>query len=338
MAAQDHVMDLLFGRWRSQVLHAGTKLDVFEHVGTTPMAADAIARDLGLDPELGYRLLRALCAIGLLHEGAGRKFAITEAGALLRSDHPASMRAMTLLEEGPEHYAIWGHLPDMVRDGKQNAFVRQYGRMAFDHTAVDDDYAARFNDAMSSYSNIQSALVVEALQERGLPENAHLCDVAGGYGHLMSNLLGACPTCTGTVIDLPGVVENSELLLAAAFGVGDRCTYVGGDMFEAVPAADVYFLKLILHDWNDDECVQILETMRRAANSGARVFIVEHLIPAHDTPHFSKLFDIHMMCWGTGRERSSEEYAALLERAGWGHVTTWYPQSRLMGLVEGAAD
>ena len=335
MDAQQLVVDLLFGRWRSQILYAGTTLGIFDLVSTTSLAADEIANKLKLDPKLTYRLLRALGAIGLLSEDAARCFSVTDAGAYLARDHPQSLRAMTLLEEGPELYRIWQHLPDMVRDGRQNAFVREYGHMAFDHTASDPDYDARFNDAMSSYSNIQSALVVEALSGSDIPKSSRLCDIAGGFGHLMGNLLTAYPGCTGMVFDLPGVVSQKNLLLAAGFGVAERCAYVGGDMFEAVPADDVYFLKLILHDWNDDECVQILETIRRNAETPARVFIVEHLITEPDTPHFSKLFDIHMMCWGTGRERSPAEYASLLERAGWQHSGTRYPASHLMGLVEG---
>ncbi len=336
MPAQDDVMDLIFGRWRSQTLHAGTKLGVFEAVGAEAKLAGDIARELALDPALSYRLMRALGALGLLQEEAGRRFSITEAGRLMRKDHPQSLRALTLLEEGPEHYALWNHLPEMVRDGKQNAFVREYGRMAFDHAAADGDYGGRFNEAMSSYSNVQSALVIEALATRGLPAGGHLCDIAGGYGHLMSSLLSAHEACTGSVIDLPEVVSDGDKLLAGSFGVAERCNYVGGDMFQSVPAADIYFLKLILHDWDDDECVQILESAHRASDDAARIFIVEHLITDPETPHFSKFFDIHMMCWGTGRERSSDEYAELLSRAGWSHVETWYPESRLMGLVEGA--
>lgn len=82
--------------------------------------------------------------------------------------------------------------------------------------------------------------------------------------------------------------------------------------------------------------MQILKNQYQAAKPGGRVFLVEHVIPDPDTPHFSKLFDIHMMCWGTGRERTEEEYASLLQKAGWKYQTTWYPASRAMEVVEGA--
>jgi O-methyltransferase domain len=94
-------------------------------------------------------------------------------------------------------------------------------------------------------------------------------------------------------------------------------------------------MKMILHDWNDAECERILQNASNAAPSGARMFIIEHVIPGPDTPHFAKLFDIHMMCWGTGRERTADEYGALLENSGWKYERTWFPQAKMMGVVEG---
>jgi hypothetical protein len=108
-------------------------------------------------------------------------------------------------------------------------------------------------------------------------------------------------------------------------------------MFREVPPADAYVLKMILHDWNDEECVKILCNIHRSCSSqDGKVFIVEHLITEPEKPHFSKLFDIHMMCWGSGRERTSKEYSMLLEQSGLEYVQTFYPQSGLIGVIEGA--
>jgi hypothetical protein len=143
------------------------------------------------------------------------------------------------------------------------------------------------------------------------------------------------PHLRGTVLELPSVLENTALLWADKLGVGDRCTYVPGDMFQAVPPADAYMVKRVIHDWNDAECLQILSTMHRAAPQHGRVLIMEQVVPGPETPHFSKLFDIHMLVWGTGVERTLEEYAALLARAGWTYRQTWYPASKMLGIVEG---
>jgi hypothetical protein len=106
-------------------------------------------------------------------------------------------------------------------------------------------------------------------------------------------------------------------------------------MFDAVCKADAYSLKMILHDWNDAECVKILSNIRKAATGKARVFVIEHIVPEHNVPHFSKLFDIHMMCWGTGQERTEAQYTSLLEQAGWTPAGSYYPANREIGIITG---
>jgi hypothetical protein len=156
----EQVIDLIFGRWRSQILAAGTELGIFDHLDTkAPRSASELAAATGLDATLLYRLLRAQSAIGLLSEDPSGGFMLTATGDLLRTTHPASLAPMARLEEGPQHYALWAHPPAMVKEGKQNAFVREFGRMAFDHAKVDRDYALRFDQAMTSYSAAQSVQV-----------------------------------------------------------------------------------------------------------------------------------------------------------------------------------
>jgi hypothetical protein len=105
-------------------------------------------------------------------------------------------------------------------------------------------------------------------------------------------------------------------------------------MFSDVPQADAYFMKMILHDWSDEECVAILSNIQKAARPGGRIFVVEHVVPGPQTSHFSKLFDIHMMCALTGKERTENEYADLFRQAGLKIVQTHYPSSRLIGVIE----
>lgn len=329
------VIDVILGRWKSQILYAGVKLGIFESVGAPAKNASEIAGELGLDPSLSYRLLRALASLGFLSEDEGRNFAITPMGELLRQDHPQTLRGVVLLEEGPVHYALWKHLVDMVRDGKQDGFVREFGRRIFDYHAQNLEYAQVFNYAMSSYSATHTRLVLEALKGYDFSKIGSLCDIGGGHGHLICNILREHPALKGTVLELEATIRDKELLWAHRMGLADRCSYVAGDMFREVPGADAYIMKMILHDWDDQECVAILSNIRKASAPGARVFIVEHVVPGPKTPHFSKLFDIHMMCALTGRERTEKEYAALLEDAGLRYAQTHYQPSCAIGVVEG---
>jgi hypothetical protein len=330
------VLDLLYGRWRSQTLYAGVKLGIFEVVAGDPIPAAEVAHELNLDSALSYRLLRALGSLGLLHEHRGRCFSVTEAGKVLRSVHPQSLRDVILLREGPEHTAVWKHLAAIVRDGTQNGFVREFGRTAFDYAALEPAYAEAFDAGMSSHSRLQTAWVLDALRDYDFASIAHLCDVGGGQGHLLCHLLVQHPHLVGTVLERPSVLEHTQALWAEKLQVGNRCRYVAGDMFVDAPSADAYIMKMILHDWSDKECVEILKNMHHRASQAGRIFIVEHVILDMDIKQFATLFDIHMMCWGTGRERTVQEYASLLQEAGWNYVASWFPASGVIGVIEGA--
>jgi O-methyltransferase domain/Dimerisation domain len=335
MSDYEKTLDIIFGRWRSQILYAGVKLGIFDCVTSVPKNATYIANELKLDCALTYRLLRALASLGLLRQELNHDFSITTQGELLRKDHPQTLRGISLLEESPEHYAIWKHLPDMIIDGKQDAFIREYGQKIFEYADRNPQYAKVFNQAMNSYSRIQTAFVSEALDGYDFSNIHHICDVGGGQGHLLCNLLQKYPHLKGSILELGSVTRNKDLLWASKMGLDERCTYVIGDMFNEVPPADAYIMKMILHDWSDDECVKILSNIHRSSPNERKVFIVEHLIPVPEIPHFSKFFDIHMMCVASGRERTIEEYTILLERSGWKHANTFHPRSGLMGVIEG---
>ena len=331
----EKAVDIILGRWKSQILYAGVKLGVFDSLRTAPKPASEIAQELGLDLSLSYRLLRALASIDFLNEKDGQIFSITPLGEYFRKDHPQTLRGVILLEEGPEHYAIWKHLVDIVKDGKQDGFVREFDMRIFDYLLQNQSYAEVFNNAMSSYSATHTKLVLEALKNYDFSRLHTLCDIGGGHGHLICNILQEHPQLKGTILELESTIKNKEMLWAVKMGLSDRCNYLAGDMFQEVPSSDAYIMKMILHDWSDDECVKILSNIQKASPTGGRVFIVEHVVPGPEIPHFSKLFDIHMMCALTGRERTEKEYAVLLENAGLQFIQTHYPASRTIGVIEG---
>ena len=334
--AAQHVTDLIFGRWRSQTLYAGVELGVFETVRNDPKHAVEVCDQLDLDRENGYRLLRALASLGLLEETEGRRFTLTEAGELLQSDHPMSLRGVARLEEGPTHYAAWTHLPEVVSEGGPDGFRREFGHPIFDHAGADPDYAERFNEAMTSLSRVESAWV-GGLLDGELDGVDHVCDVGGGHGHLLCSLLQGADGTEGTVLELPDVVADDQRHWHEPLDVDDRVEFVAGDFFEAVPGADAYLLKHILHDWSDEECVEILSTVREAAPEGARLFTCEHVVPGPNEPHLGKLFDVHMMVATGGRERTADEYAELYEQAGFEPVELHEAPEVPMAAVEGLA-
>jgi hypothetical protein len=196
---------------------------------------------------------------------------------------------------------------------------------------------------MSSYSSAQTNWVLDALDKYDFSNIHHICDIGGGTGHLLGNLLLKYPHVKGTVLELESVINEEESLLASKLGISERCSYVSGDMFDSssnsrIPSADAYIMKMILHDWSNEECVRILSNVYRSSPKHARLFIAEHLVPGPDEPDFSKLFDIHMMCVASGKERTVNEYSSLLQQSGWKYIQTLPPhqQSGLIEVIEGS--
>ena len=336
--SQDLVLQLFYGRWRSQTMHAGIALGIFETIGPSPVDGAQVAGRLGLNPALTRRLLRALASLGLLRSDDGRAFAATAAGELLRSDHPQSMRDAVLLREGKEHTAIWKHLPAIVRDGRQDGFAREFGMPAFEYAAREPAYGAAFDAGMSSQSNLQTQWTLQALHDYDFGTVGHLCDVGGGQGHLLCHLLLRHPHLRGTIVERAAAASPGRVPWAERLGVTERCTRVAGDMFVDVPPADAYIMKMILHYWNDEECIRILRNLRRRVGTPGRLFVVEHVIPDTGKPDFAALFDMHMMCWGTGQERTAAEYRGLIEESGWHFAAVRYAASEAIGVVEATAE
>jgi hypothetical protein len=72
----------------------------------------------------------------------------------------------------------------------------------------------------------------------------------------------------------------------------------------------------VLHDWDDASCVRILESIKRAAGPGARLVLIECVVPPGDEPHTAKLTDLIMLALTTGKERGATEWRELLSTAG----------------------
>ena len=135
------------------------------------------------------------------------------------------------------------------------------------------------------------------------------------------------------MFDLPYVVASAEGQLEAT-GVADRCTFVGGDFFAAVPAGgDAYVLSQILHDWDDEHCVAILERCRQAMPDHCKLLVVELVLPEGDEPSFGKWLDLHMLVLLGSRERTATEYDALFRAAGF-ELTRVVPTPPGPGVVE----
>ena len=146
-----------------------------------------------------------------------------------------------------------------------------------------------------------------------------LVDVGGGFGHLAIALLQRYPAMRARVLDLPEVVAIAERHAAGEDPrILDRLSFVGGDMFAEVPAADTYVLKAIVHDWDDASCLRVLDNCRAQLSDGGRILCGDNVLPPMGDTGGSgtKLLDMLMMVSLPGKERTEAEWRALYDAAG----------------------
>jgi SAM-dependent methyltransferase len=205
----------------------------------------------------------------------------------------------------------------------------------FEYVPHDPRYAATFHNAMVSYSAAEAFAVREELRNE-LTGPAVFCDVGGGYGYLLAELLRDRRQVSGIVFDLPQVTAEQERHVTRQEGLSGRCAHIAGDMFVSVPEADVYLLKHILHDWDDEECQRILSVVRKAAKPTTRLFICEFIVSDREESIFAKIVDIAMLCLTSGRERTVAEYTKLLSSTGWAIESTRLLNGPLV-IIEAAA-
>jgi hypothetical protein len=299
----------------SQALYVAAELGVADALAAGPLDAHALADAVGARADELARVVRALITSGVFTETDDGRFALNDAAACLQRDAPGDTRAV-VVNFGEEMYRAFGELLHTVRTG-QSGFEAVYGQPVFDYYTTHPEAEARGTARMRA----RSLLVARDLAAAELFAHAStVVDVGGGIGTVLAAVLQAHTGLSGVLYERSPVAKLAGPYLPEQ-GVADRCRTVEGDFFTRVPeGGDIYVLKSVLHDWDDDRCRTILTRCRAAMSPRARLIIVEFVLPDHttDDPGLvpGALLDLIMLAYAGGRERTRSEFAALLDAAG----------------------
>jgi hypothetical protein len=333
MSAQESAYFLVNGSHDfvySAALGTVAALGVADHLADGPRTAAELADATGCHGPFLRRVLRLVATRGAFHEDAAGRFALTPAGYALRSDAVPSVRDVVAMVTAR---AVWLPSSEMlaaVREGRPT-FEQIFGKQFFEHLAADDRDAAAFHRGMANYSQFAGRLDVDTYD---FPAAGVVVDVGGGQGVFLLEVLRANAGLRGVLFDQEYVLAEHRL---GELGADDRWRVVSGDFFAEVPAGgDVYVLKLVLHDWSDEECVRILRNCRRAMAPDGRVLVVESIVPPGNEPHFAKVLDVIMLLNLTGRERTESEFAQLFAAAGL-RLARVIPTAAVPSIIEAVA-
>lgn len=332
MTPTEQMLKMMSGLWVTRGIYVAAKLGISDHLTDGPKTAAELAAATSSHADSLYRILRMLAAVGIYSETEGKRFSLTPLSETLVTDAPGSLRPGAIAELGEIHYEAWGNIMHSVKTG-EIAFDHHYGKDVWQYFETDPAKAANFNRYMASSSEPLNQAISMKYDFTGV---GTLVDVGGGLGGMISAILAANPALKGIVFDAPSVVEKSKEFLAEK-GLAQRCEAVGGDFFKSVPAGgDVYSMRWILHDWEDEKALTILRNIHQVLPDNGKLLLAEAVVPEGPEPHFSKFFDLIMLTMTGGRERTETEWSELLGKAGF-KIERIIPTDSFLSIIEAVA-
>ena len=303
----DTLMQMAAGSLLCRSLHVVADLGVADALQDEPRPAAALAADISAHPQALERTLRLLSVYGVFEQRDDGTVAHTPASRLLRADHPQSMRAFVRMWGLPVMQAAYRHFDSALRTGRPGVeLIAPNG--IFEYFAGHPEEGKLFGECMTAKARAQVAGILAAYDFSGF---SVIADIGGGRGHLLQAVLESAPAARGVLFDLPHVIAEAGALAS------ERVALQAGDFFrDHLPSCDAYMLMEIIHDWDDERATAILKAVRAAAPAGAKVLLIEDIIPDRPGPHWTKTLDVVMLAVTSGLQRTAQQYESLLGNAG----------------------
>jgi ubiquinone/menaquinone biosynthesis C-methylase UbiE len=320
----------VYAYWVSRCIYIAAKVGIADLLKDGSLHCDTLAAATKTNSDSLYRVLRALASIGIFAETQPRCFRLTSLASCLQSNVSGSIRTEAILRGEDHYYKAWGNLMHSVQTG-ESAFEQLYGMDLFEYNDQNPHQGEIFDRVMAQSQDVNA----EVLAAYDFSSINKLVDVGGGKGSLLAAILQAYPRIAGVLFDRPDVIDRANNSLETA-AMNARCQFVGGDFLEAVPAGgDAYLLKNVIHNWDDERAIAILQRCHQAMNEQGRLLVIEIVIPPGNEFFEGKFMDLNMlvMCPG-GRERTEAEFRDLFKSAGF-KLTKTIPTKSEVSIIEG---
>jgi hypothetical protein len=292
----EHILQIGMGFWASKTLLSAVELGLFTQLSGRGLTAPQIADRLDLHKRSHEDFLDALVALGLLDrdgDGPGAVYSNTaDTAVFLDKGSPAYLGGILEMSSA-RLYGFWGSLTEALRTGLPQNEIKSGAPSLFEGIYADPEHLEIFLHGMSG---LQLGAFTALSQTLDLSSYTTFCDVGGANGELAAIIAAANPHLTGHVLDLPPVAPIANAHLARA-GVADRVTAVAGDFFvDEFPAADVYFMGNVLHDWDETGKQALIDKAYAALPSGGILVVIENVIDdARRTNAFGLLMSLNML-------------------------------------------
>lgn len=305
------IANILYGYKGTQCLYVAAKLNIADHLSSGYKSITELSVLTNTNPDALYRIMRCLASLGVFDESKDKEFGLNDEAKDLLSDSESTIKDFVILC-GEELYQAAGDLLYSAYTGKPS-FDNLYGIPHWQYLEENPDKAKIFHDAMEKGT---LPMIREIIKNYDFSDYKSIVDIGGGKGHLLCEILSQYKNANGIVLDLPNAgISAHEYILSKS--LSDRAKFISGDFFKSTPTADMYLLKVVLHDWDDEHSIMILQNCRQSISNNGKLLIIDKVIRRdHLNPITTYLGDINMLVTVNGKERTESQFSELLNSSG----------------------
>lgn len=287
----------------NRALYVAADLNIADHLALQPMTVQELAHVTNSKTETLQRMLYFLELHDVFKRREDMRYCLTDFSELMCEKRLNSIKPF-LLHDDETRWNSFGHLGYSITNGTA-AFDKLYNMDYFQHLQKNPQLSTRFNDAMIAISSQEDPAIATKLVFQGI-----VADIGGGKGQLLHHIIANNTIAQGILFDLPEVISQTN-------NVGLSYLKIGGSFFEPLSfSADIFILKRILHDWNDEKALTILSNIRQAMDVNSRLYIIEGILDFSEDKKLLAAIDLALLTVFQGRERTQSEFAGLIAAAG----------------------
>lgn len=308
VANKKNMLDFVLSARYSNLFYTVIKLNIPELTKDQYVKVDILAARSEVNEVALFRILRALTGIKIFKQ-KGNSFKLTKHATPLLADTENSITNVILwIIEWKRK--VWDNVLYSVKTGKP-AFDDVYKKPLFDFLSENEEVQDLFDKVMSQRTKLNTKQILNTYDFSNIKT---IIDIGGGNGMLLSEILKKYTTANGILFDASDIINKTDNILKE-YNLEDRCRLTEGDFFKSVPKnGDIYILKEVLHDWNDEKSIEILKNCADVMNKDGKIIIIEH--SADMKYPGSLLLDVSMLLTTGGQERTKKEFKKILKKAG----------------------
>lgn len=300
-SAKQQLKDTFTEYWKYLALNAACELELFDKIEEEEHSIHSISEKYKWNSNSIENLIGFCIHENYLSYSKKGKLQNTETGKLLVKNNPDGLHHACLLW-ADEHMTAWQNLAFSIKSGK-TSFSNSYGKPYFDYLKDKPQASQLYHKAIHEYARDDYAKITDI---HDFSIHKSIMDVGGSHGALIQQIKNNYPNINCYLFDLKNVISSINI---------ENIHLIAGDFFKGIPpCSDAILLSRVLHDWDEEYAIRILDNCYKALPANGQIYIIEILTDKLEEQPYLLNLNMKVMC--NSYERTEKQYATLLQKSG----------------------